>query len=392
MWAVLFVVLLDIVGFGIIVPIFPFFAESMGAKPEMVMVYIAIYMAAAFVSAPIMGRISDRYGRKPVMVVSLLGAILGYGLLATANTLWMVALSRVVSGLMAGNFSAAQAYIVDRTTAENRAKYMGLFSAAMALGYVIGPAIGTVLAGDSFENASIVKPALFAGGLCVVALIAVLIFVKESRVLAQVDHQSLPAKPSMLVSIRAISGQRVLFQVILCGLFYNLAGGLYETIFPLWAKALSVIEGPRGLLPMLLGSGLSYVLVQATVIAPLTKRFSERSLLMSSSLALLICNGLMILAGHMGSPVAVTVMMMFTAAAAGIIIPVIQIMASNLAEEQERGLVLGVIGSAGTLARTLSTVASGVLFGQVHIHAPYLAAVLVALVLLYSAKQLPRVL
>ena len=213
MWAVLFVVLLDIIGFGIIVPIFPFFAESLGARPEMIMVYIAIYMAAAFVSAPILGRMSDRYGLKRVMVVSLVGAIFGYALLATATTLWMVALSRVVSGLMAGHFSAAQAYIVDKTNSDDRAKYMGLFGAAMALGYVIGPAIGTVLAGDSFENASIVKPALFAAGLCVLALLAVLVFVNRSRIVVQVDHRLAIERPSMWVSLRAITNQRVLFQV-----------------------------------------------------------------------------------------------------------------------------------------------------------------------------------
>ena len=140
---------------------------------------------------------------------------------------------------------------------------------------------------------------------------------------------------------------------------------------------------------MLLGSGLSYVLVQAVAIAPLTKRYSEGGLLMSSSFALLLFNALMILAGHYGSPIAVTLMMMGTAASAGVIIPVVQLMASNLAAEDERGLVLGVMGSAGTLARTFSTVASGVLFGQIHIHAPYSTAVLVALVLFFCARRLP---
>ena len=168
-----------------------------------------------------------------------------------------------------------------------------------------------------------------------------------------------------------------------------MAGGLYETIFPLSAKAVAVIDGPRGLLPMLLGSGLSYVLVQATVIGPLTKRFSHRSLLISSGLALSLCNGLMIVAGQIGSALAVTVTMMATAAAAGIILPVIQLMASNLAAEDQRGTVLGVMGSAGTLARTISTVASFALFGQLHIHVPYLVAVIIALILVYSAKRLP---
>jgi MFS family permease len=180
-----------------------------------------------------------------------------------------------------------------------------------------------------------------------------------------------------------------LLLIFLCGLLYNLAAGLYETIFPLWAERMSVIDGPRGLLPMLVGSGIVFIVVQATIFSPLTKKFSGRVLLAGSALGIAgACLG-MTFAGSHGNAVAVTLFMMLTALFAGIILPGTQLMVANLAGENERGIVLGAMGSMGTLGRAASTLGSGFLFGQVHVQAPYFGAIVISVVLALTALFLP---
>ena len=133
MLIIFLIVLVDLIGFGIMVPIFAFYALNLGADPSLATAMMAIYSGAMFLATPVLGRLSDRFGRKPVLALSLVGAMAGYFMLAFATTLWMVALSRLISGLMAGNIAAAQAYITDITTEEDRARGMGLIGAAFGL-------------------------------------------------------------------------------------------------------------------------------------------------------------------------------------------------------------------------------------------------------------------
>jgi DHA1 family tetracycline resistance protein-like MFS transporter len=388
MWIIYFVVLLDIIGFGIILPVFPFFASKLGAGPEMVMFCIALYMAAAFFSAPILGKLSDLYGRKPIIAFSLIGATFGYLILAYADSLWMVILARLVGGLMAGSFVTAQAYVTDMTTLDNRAKFMGIFGATMALGYVIGPAIGSIFGGATFENADFRGPCFMAAA-SAAACVLVIFFVKESRQ-SVTSQDSVTDSHSTVFTLKYLFQRHTLLLIFLCGLLYNFAAGLYETIFPLWAESLSVIDGPRGMLPMLVGSGVVFIVVQAALFSPLTKRYSGSVLLSCSALGIAgSCLG-MTVAGSHANALLVTLFMMLTAFFAAIILPGTQLMVANMAGENERGIVLGAMGSMGTLGRTVATLGSGFLFGQVHIQAPYLGAIVVSIVLALVASSLPR--
>ena len=386
MWVVLLVVLLDIVGFGIIIPIFPFYASKLGAGPELVMLCIALYSGSLFIATPFLGKLSDLYGRKPIMAVGLLGAVGGYLMLAFVESIWLIALSRIVSGLMAGNMSAAQAYITDKTNDDERAKYMGLFGAMLGLGFVVGPALGSWMGGDSFENANFIAPALTAAGLSLLAFFAVLFFVEESHPAEKRQAQEQPER--LLHTLKTLRGRGLLLKVIICGALYQVAAGFYEAIFPLWAADRAILEGPRDMLPMLLASGLTYVLVMATLIDPLTKRFSHRHLLQWSSVLLVTVTCGVVVAGDAKSALGVTVFMALISACAGVIITCTQTLVSQCAKEHERGVILGFASSAGTLGRTFSTALSGVIYGQVHYHSPYFAAILVGVLLLWVASQI----
>src|SRR6266481_445228 len=155
-------VFIDLVGFGIVIPVLPFYAEGsrFNATPRTVGLLFASYSLMQLIFAPILGRLSDKYGRRPVLLISIIGTGIGFLILGLAKTLTMLFVGRILDGITGGNISTAQAYIADITTKENRAKGMGIVGAAFGLGFVFGPAIGGVL-----SRWGINVPFLFAAGL-----------------------------------------------------------------------------------------------------------------------------------------------------------------------------------------------------------------------------------
>jgi DHA1 family tetracycline resistance protein-like MFS transporter len=142
---ILITVFIDLIGFGMVIPILPFYAEIFQATPLEIGFLFSIYSWMQFLCAPVLGRLSDMYGRRPILLISLLGSAVGYFVLGLANTLVLVFVGRIISGITGANISTAQAYIADVTTRENRAKGMGLFGATFGLGFVLGPAIAGIL-------------------------------------------------------------------------------------------------------------------------------------------------------------------------------------------------------------------------------------------------------
>jgi len=156
-------VFIDLVGFGIVIPVLPFYAEGsrFNATPRTVGLLFASYSIMQLIFSPILGRLSDRYGRRPVLLLSLIGTGIGFLVLGFAATIWMLFFGRILDGITGGNISTAQAYIADITTPEERARGMGLIGAAFGLGFIFGPAIGGIL-----SMWGIHVPFLFAAGLC----------------------------------------------------------------------------------------------------------------------------------------------------------------------------------------------------------------------------------
>ena len=157
MFAILLVVFIDLLGFGIIIPLLPFYAETFNASPQKVTMLMVVYSLSQFIFAPIWGGLSDKYGRRVIIWCTLIGTVAAYVLLAFANSLSDLFIARAFAGIMAGNIAVAQAYITDITEKQDRAKAMGLFGAAFGLGFIIGPAIGGILAGSDPNNPN-VKP------------------------------------------------------------------------------------------------------------------------------------------------------------------------------------------------------------------------------------------
>lgn len=228
---VFIIVFIDLLGFSLILPLLPFYAEIFGASPFLVGLLVASYAAAQLIGAPVLGRMSDRFGRRPVLLISLVGTFIGFLLLGFANSLWMLFASRLLDGFTGGNISVAQAYITDITDESNRARGLGLLGAAFGLGFIIGPAAGGLLSVYGFA-----VPAFAAAGVSLISILGVIFFLPESLTtearaqLAEKTKQEFSFKNLWATLNRPRVGP--LFHI---RFFYGLAFSTFQTIFPLYA-------------------------------------------------------------------------------------------------------------------------------------------------------------
>src|SRR5579864_5210405 len=174
------IVFVDLVGFGLVIPLLPFYAVRFGATPQLVTLLLATYSLFQLFAAPLWGALSDRVGRRPVLMTSMAASALAYLWLGNATALWMLFAARALAGACAGNIAAAQAYIADTTTPENRAKGMGMIGAAFGLGFIFGPALGGVIAGNDLATADLRTPGIIACAMSAMAFLGVVFVLKES--------------------------------------------------------------------------------------------------------------------------------------------------------------------------------------------------------------------
>ena len=377
---ILFVIIfMDLVGFGLLLPLLPFYVQRVGAGPEIITLVLGLYSVGQFIAAPLWGRLSDRYGRKPVLALTSVGLAVSYVMLAYADSLPLLIASRLFGGVMAGNIAAAQAYISDITTAETRAKGMGVLGAAFGLGFIFGPAIGGVLGGRDVATADFTSPALAAAAITIIAALGVLLFLKESLLPAQ--RAALKAQPKLPLAekLRATFSRRVLVMLVAASFLTITAWALFETVFGLWANAVFAY-GPAQIGYVLTLMGVISVIVQGGAMGPLTRRFGERSLARAGVMLLVVGYiGIAMVGRETPLWVACTVLALGSA----LFNPSLSSLVSFEAGEHERGAVLGVYQGATALGRVVGPAFSGLAFARLGQPAPFvLAAILVAPALL----------
>lgn len=268
------IVLIDMLGFALIVPLLTFYADSFGATELQTGLLVSSYALMQMIGAPILGRLSDKYGRRPVFLISIFGTFIGFLILGFANSLWWLFASRILSGLTAGNISVAQAYIADVTDEKNRARGMGMIGAAFGIGFILGPAIGGTLSVYGFA-----VPAFVAAGLTFINLIAVYFWLPES--LTEERRAELASQKKADVSIKAliVALQRPLVGPLLWVRFgFAVAFNSFQTVFPLYVLYKFDLNAQQtGYILAYLGIVL--VIMQGGVIGPLSERFKESNLL-----------------------------------------------------------------------------------------------------------------
>jgi multidrug resistance protein len=375
------IVFVDLVGFGLVIPLLPFYAVRFGASPQQVTLLLAIYSLMQLFTAPLWGRLSDRVGRRPVLIVSMAASVFAYLWIGSATALWMLFAARALAGACAGNIAAAQAYIADITKPEERAKGMGLIGAAFGLGFIIGPALGGLLAGNDPATADVETPAWVAALLSLVALCGVVLLLPESL---PADRRGVRGSSrSRLSAISEVLRRPVLSRLILIFFLVILAFAGMESTFALWA-----IEqfgwGPRQVGYVFAYVGVLSALLQGGLIGPLTRRFGEERLLLCG-LALI---GVGLLTMPTAHNLAVLVLAMTALALGmGLTQPSLNSLISRRAGREEQGEVLGVSQSVGSLSRVLGPAAAGFFFGEFGRDAVFFwGAVLVAAALFVALK------
>ena len=381
------VVVIDLIGFGIIIPLLPFFAEHYQASPFQVGLLMAVYSLTQFVAAPFWGRLSDRIGRRPVLLFSLAGAILAYLWLGVAEELWALFAARAVGGFMAGNISAAFAYVADITTRETRAKGMGMIGAAFALGFTIGPAIGGILAGSDPHNADFQSPAFAAAGLSAFALILGIFTLKES--LSDEIKKRIAEKPKEIQSKQfqiALKKPNIRLLLLLSFLAVFAFAGI-EATFALWSRR-QYGWGPEqnGYLFALIG--FSGALLQGGLIGRMSKRFGEANLIVQGSIALTLGIGLIPFATELWMLI---IVMLIAVYGFSVISPSLNSLISLETNEEDQGGMMGIARSATTLARVGGPAWAGTLFSVLGMNWPYFGgACIMAVVIVISLRILPR--
>jgi DHA1 family tetracycline resistance protein-like MFS transporter len=358
------IVVIDLVGFGLVIPLLPFYAVRFAASPQEVTSLLAVYSLMALLSAPFWGRLSDRIGRRPVLMSSVVAGALAYLWMGVADALWMLFAARALAGMCAGNIAAAQAYIADVTTPENRAKGMGLIGAAFGLGFIIGPALGGLLAGNDPTSADLATPAFVAAGLSGVALLGVAFLLPESR--PPEARQGMLGR-SRLVAIYGAVRRPILSRLILIFFLVILAFSGMESTFALWAMR-QFSWGPSQVAGVFAYVGLLSAVLQGGLIGRLSRRFGEERLLLVG--LALIGFGLLALPAARWLPLLALVLGAL-AVGMGLAQPSLNSLISRRAGRDEQGEVLGVSQSVGSLARVLGPLAAGFLFAEFGHDAPY---------------------
>jgi len=367
MFVLFLVVFIDLVGFGIVIPLLPFFGEHYNASPDVVTLLMATYSITQLISAPILGRLSDRYGRRPILLFSLVGSVLTYIWLGFADTLIMLFIARAFNGFMAGNIATAFAYIADVTTPENRAKGMGMIGAAFGLGFIMGPAIGGILAGPDAANADFQTPALCAAALSFCALILAFFKLKESlspEIRAKIAAQ--PPRKHWKSFFETLLRPRLGLLIILSFLCTFVFAGM-ETTFAMWTRRV-FSWGPEQNGYLFAFLGIVSAIIQGGLVARFAKMWGEGKMIIIGTLALGIGIGLIPFSTSVPFLMMATTILAFGFALST---PAINSLISLEAGETERGAVMGASRSASTLARVIGPILAGVLFAQLGRDAPY---------------------
>jgi DHA1 family tetracycline resistance protein-like MFS transporter len=346
-------VFLDLLGYSLILPLLPFYASDFGATLALVGLLGTVNSLGQLIAAPVIGRLSDRYGRRPLLILSIAGTVVGFLLLGFAKSLWMIFLSRAVDGLLGGNTALARAYITDITEPKDRAKSLGLIGAAFGLGFIIGPVMG-----GFFSQFGLNVPALMAASLSILSLLAVIIWLPES--LPAEERQQLKTNPHTVFNLANLVDELrrpCVGPLLLIRLFYSFAFTLFQSNFSLYAKEVLGLD-VRNTGLVLTYVGLLSVIVQGLAISRLTKVYKERNLIVTSIVMLAIS---LLIWGFTRNIWLLLVILAPIALGAGILNTLLTSQLTKSVYKEDVGGTLGLANSMQTVAQIVTPGAGGLL-------------------------------
>ena len=335
------IVFIDLLGFGLILPLLPFYAKSFGANELTIGLLLASYSLMQFIGAPVLGRLSDRYGRRPILLISQLGTFVGFIMLGFANGLGMLFVSRIVDGVSGGNISTAQAYIADISDEKNRAKNFGLIGAAFGLGFIMGPAIGGFLSQFGYQ-----VPAFAAAGLSFLSMALTFFLLHEPERKATASREF-----SVKALKRAFAHPTI--GILLTMVFtFGLAFAMFQTSFALFASARFGFDVQQTAL-VLTYVGVLSVIMQLVVVKRVVRRLGENRSIMVTMASLAL--GLALMAA-VQNPWMLIVVMPILSFGGGVTSPVLTSLISKSVDRAEVGGMLGISTSVDSLSRVAAPI------------------------------------
>ncbi|WP_101760043.1 MFS transporter [Oceanicoccus sp. KOV_DT_Chl] len=379
-------VLIDLIGFGIVIPILPFLAPKLGASNLEIGLIIATYSIFNGLCGPFWGRMSDRFGRKPIILICLAGAVISYIGLAFASSLTAIYIWRAFGGWMAGNFGVASAMIADMTTPENRAKGMGMIGAAFGLGMVIGPTLGGLLSGN---GESYMLPFLVAAGLSTTAIIAGFFLLEETMTAdKRADHvveQSKHEKASLFRMLKQTNNR------ILASIFtlHNTCVSMISFVFPLWVGKL------LGWGAMEVGfvfgiQGLMMAFVQIKLLGPLSTRMGEIPFLIMS---IGIMSSGFVVATLASTTPFILMSFFLTVTGSTLCLPILNSITSKRTPLRFRGQMLGTTSSMSAWGRVTGPLLGGVILHYTGFNIAWVAGAILGLIYLswgFAQRAVPE--
>lgn len=354
-WIIFLTVLIDMIGFGLVIPILPLYSTQLHADATQIGLLFGSFSLMQLIFAPILGRWSDRIGRRPILIGSILGTSLGFLILGFAHTLWMLFLGRIIDGISGGNISTAQAYIADVTPLEKRSGAMGIIGAAFGLGFVFGPALGGWLG-----HFSIQLPFLVAAGLALLNSIAIFLFLPES--LSEENRKNHPAGASRSIwqTLAEVKGT-ALGPILLCSLFSTIAFSLVTALFTLFTATRfqwHALENGN----LFAYIGILGVIIQGGLLRRLVPKTGEKPLIIVGCISLCVSMALLPLPGY-------TLWLILLASSGlalgnSLVTPLLSGLASKVADAKSQGAVLGLMQSVASFGRMLGPSIGGFLLAQ----------------------------
>lgn len=370
------IVFVDVLGLGITIPVLPLFAQNqLGASAMQITVLTSIFFTAQFFAAPWLGRLSDRVGRRPVLIFSQIGTLTALLMNALAPTMAFLYLSRVIDGITGGNITVAQAYLADVTDEKHRTRGMGLISAAFSLGFIFGPAFGGLLAAQFGPRVPFLAAAVFS--LATILLTTFLLPESLTPEKRKHDHAAAQLTPKRsqweLLRVPAIA----LILLVAFGTQFSFFS--FQTIYVLWAEQLifpgeSQAYVTQAIAIILTLIGICGVITQVWLVGPLVKRFGEVNLVNAGNLMRSFSFGLLALFPALLSILLVIPVM---AMGGGIALPSLVALLTFAAPPNARGGVIGLNQSANALGSIMGPLLAGFLFDAIGPNAPMVAAAVI---------------
>ncbi|WP_082765659.1 MULTISPECIES: MFS transporter [unclassified Phenylobacterium] len=365
------VIFINMLGFGIIVPLLPFYAKSFDAEPWQIALVFSAYAAGGFFGEPFWGRLSDKYGRKPLLISTLCGNFLCYLALAFAPNVWAALAIRFVGGLASGNGAVIQGYISDVTPPEKRPRVMGYMGAAWNVGLIVGPSVGGLFAHPESGPIGFQIPLFICAGLSALSAISIVLFIRESR-----DRQpTVTERPNRWAATGEAIRHPVIGRLMLLTFLVGFAFTGIESTFGLWTQA-KFGWGPKEIGLCFAFVGVAAAFTQTFITGPMAERFGPGAMLAVGMAITLVGQALQPLSFHPGMVIA---LMCLTAIGQSVAWPNVSALISETAPPDRQGQYLGLNNAMGAAARVAGPFCAGLAFANVSLDGPFiLGAVIVA--------------